>query len=85
MISITGRTQISGIGSKKADVLRGSMKNLQIGDLSITDLPVMIANLEKSCLSSAYNSCVDGVLSLEYLSIKRIGINFVTKKLYLWK
>jgi hypothetical protein len=46
-------------------------------------MPVLIANLEKTCFS--VNFCISGVLGLEFLPLQKIGFNFVTRKMYLWK
>ncbi|MBK7097066.1 MAG: aspartyl protease family protein [Sphingobacteriales bacterium] len=84
-ITIVGRTQVSGIGSKRIDVLRGNLKSLQIGNHAINEIPVLVANLEKSCLSGQFGVCFDGVIGLDYLSVKRIAFNFITRKIYIWK
>ncbi len=82
-ISITGRTLLTGVGNKKIEVLKGDLESLQIGDQSIKNLPVLITNLEKTCF--AYGGCVDGILGFDFLSLKKIGFNFVTNKMYVWK
>jgi hypothetical protein len=84
-ITIVGRTQVSGIGSKGIDVLRGNLKSLQIGNHAIGEMPVLVANLEKSCLSGQFGICFDGVIGLDYLSVKRIAFNFINRKMYIWK
>ena len=63
--------------------LYGKMANLKIGDELIGDLPVLITNLEGTCFS--YAGCVDGVLGFDFLSLHKIGFNFVTRKMYIWK
>ncbi len=82
-VSITGRTLLSGAGNKKIEVLTGDLKTLMIGNRSIASLPVLITNLEKTCFS--YGGCVDGILGFDFLSLKKIGFNFVTKKMFIWK
>jgi hypothetical protein len=82
-ITITGRTQMSGAGEKKIDVLRGNLQSLTVGGQKFDTLPVIIANLEKTCFS--HGGCVDGILGFDFLSLKKIGFNFVTGKLYIWK
>jgi len=84
-ITIVGRTQVSGIGSKRIDVLRGNLKSLQIGSHSISEIPVLVANLEKSCLSGQFGICFDGVIGLDYLSVKKIAFNFIKRNIYIWK
>ena len=82
-VSITGRTLLSGTGKTKIEVLKGDLKTLTIGNRPIESLPVMIANLERTCFS--YGGCVDGILGFDFLSLKKIGFNFVTNKMYIWK
>jgi len=82
-VSITGRTLLTGAGNTKVEVLRGDLRTLKIGNQSIETLPVLITNLEKTCF--ALGGCVDGVLGFDFLSLKKIGFNFVTNKMYIWK
>jgi len=82
-VSITGRTMLSGAGNTKIEVLRGDLRTLKIGEQAIESLPVLITNLEKTCFS--YGGCVDGILGFDFLSLKKIGFNFVTNKMYIWK
>ena len=65
------------------EALLGNLKGMKLGNESMESLPVLITNLEKTCFSDA--SCANGVLGLDFLPLKKIGFNFVTKKMYLWK
>ncbi|MDB5251480.1 MAG: hypothetical protein JWP27_649 [Flaviaesturariibacter sp.] len=82
-VTITGRVMLTGAGNKKIEALQGSLDELRIGGNRIGDLPVLITNLEKTCF--AYGGCIDGILGFDFLSLQKIGFNFVTRKLYLWK
>lgn len=82
-VSITGRTMLSGAGAGKIEVLKGDLQQLQIGNRSLANLPVLITNLERTCFS--YGGCVDGILGFDFLMLKKIGFNFVTNKMYIWK
>ena len=82
-VIVTGRVMLSGTGLKKVEALSGDMKQLKIGNKLISNLPVVITNLEKTCFS--YSGCMDGMLGLDILSIHKIGFNFITRKMYLWK
>lgn len=82
-ISINGRIIIAGAGNSKVEALRGEMNSIRIGTQDITALPVLITNLEKTCFS--YGGCVDGILGFDFLSLQKIGFNFVTRKMYIWK
>jgi Aspartyl protease len=82
-IDISGRITLTGVGNKKVDALKGTLKNIRIGDQEIGTLPVLITNLEKTCFS--YNGCVDGILGFDFLSLQKIGFNFVKRKMYIWR
>lgn len=82
-VTITKRVVLTGSNNKKVEALYGNMVNMKIGDEPIGDLPVLITNLEGTCFS--YAGCVDGVLGFDFLSLHKIGFNFVTRKMYIWK
>lgn len=64
-VNVTGRVTLTGTGSKKADALVGDLKNLKLGDLNISSLPVIVTNLEKMC--TAFDRCPDGMLGFDFL------------------
>ncbi len=82
-VTINRRISLAGSGSKKVEALYGEMQNFRIGSSVIYNLPVVITNLEKSCFS--FGECIDGVLGFDFLSLHKIGFNFVTDKMYIWK
>ncbi|MGN6293875.1 MAG: aspartyl protease family protein [Chitinophagaceae bacterium] len=82
-VAITRRILLTGSGNKKVEALYGNMKNMKMGDLDIGSLPVLVTNLEKMCFS--YNKCLDGMLGFDFLSMHKIGFNFVKRKMYIWK
>jgi predicted aspartyl protease len=82
-LSITGRVSLTGVGNKKVEAVKGNLSTFSLGNRDIKDLPVLVTNLEKTCF--AFGGCVDGVLGINELSVKKIGFNFTTYKMYLWK
>ena len=82
-VDITRRIQVSGTGNRKVDALYGDMKNMRIGNVDMGTLPVLVTNLEKLCFS--YVKCLDGMLGFDFLSLHKIGFNFVNRKMYIWK
>jgi len=82
-VDITGRLNIRGTGNSMVEALQGNLKGMKLGAENIASMPVLITNLEKTCFS--LNSCISGVLGLEFLPLQKIGFNFVTRKMYLWK
>lgn len=82
-LSVTGRVSLIGVGNQKVEAVKGNLASFSIGGRDITALPVLITNLEKTCFAAG--GCVDGVLGINELSVKKIGFNFTTNKMYLWK
>lgn len=82
-ISVTRRVMLTGTGNSKVEALYGYMKDIRIGNQNATSLPVLVTNLEKMCY--AYNRCIDGMLGFDFLSLQKIGFNFVSRKMYIWK
>jgi hypothetical protein len=82
-VEITRRVTLSGAGSSKVDALCGDLRGLTIGDHDVGTLPVLITNLQSMC--DAYGNCLDGMLGFDFLSLHKIGFNFVSHKLYIWK
>lgn len=82
-LSITGKVNLVGVGNKKVEAVKGSLASFAIGNRVVTDMPVLITNLEKTCFS--YGGCIDGILGLDNLSVQKIGFNFATNKMYIWK
>jgi len=82
-VAIGRRVNMIGANDKKIEALYGDLSNIKVGTQTINSLPVLITNLEKSCLS--YISCTDGILGFDFLSLHKIGFNFVNRKMYIWK
>lgn len=82
-VTISRRVVLTGSDNRKVEALYGSMRDMAIGNQSFASLPVLITNLEGTCFS--YAGCVDGVLGFDFLSLNKIGFNFVTRKMYIWK
>lgn len=82
-VTITRRVKLAGPGNKSVDAFYGSLSKIRIGGVDINNLPVTITNLEYTCF--ALGGCVDGVLGFDFLSLHKIGFNFVNRKMYIWK
>jgi hypothetical protein len=82
-IAITRRVILNGIGGQKVEALYGDLSNMKLGDDAIRTLPVLVTNLSNTCLS--YEFCIDGILGFDFLSLHKIGFNFVNRKMYIWK
>ena len=82
-IAITRRVTLNGAGNKKVDALYGDMRNFTMGERSVANMPVLVTNMAKMCFS--YDRCLDGMLGFDFLSMHKIGFNFVKRKMYIWK
>ncbi len=82
-VAITERVMLTGVGNKKVEALKGDLAGFIIGNRTVHSMPVLITNLEKTCFS--HGGCVDAVLGFDFLSLQKIGFNFVTRKMYIWK
>ncbi|HEX6191661.1 MAG TPA: aspartyl protease family protein [Chitinophagaceae bacterium] len=82
-VAITGRIMITGVGNRQIEALQGNLRDIMIGNEAIVSMPIVVTNLEKTCFS--YSGCVDGILGFDFLSLQKIGFNFVTRKMYIWK
>lgn len=82
-VSITRRVMLKGVNNKDVEALLGDMRNMTIDKQDLGTLPVLITNLENTCFS--YSGCVDGILGFDFLSLHKIGFNFVKRKMYIWK
>jgi hypothetical protein len=81
-MSVVGKVKVVGPGNKKIDALLGNITNMKIGSYEMGNMLVTVSNLERTCFSDG--SC-DGVLGFNFLSMHKIGFNFVTRKFYIWK
>ncbi|MFT3679230.1 MAG: aspartyl protease family protein [Ferruginibacter sp.] len=82
-IVVTRRVFLTGTGSSRVEALSGNANKLSIGNYDVSNLPVIVTNLEKLCY--AYEKCLDGMLGFDFLSRQKIGFNFVKRKMYIWK
>jgi len=82
-VELSGRTTLLGTGNQRVEAVTGILKGLRIANRDIATLPIIITNMEKTCFS--LNGCADGVLGFDFLSLQKIGFNFVQRKMYIWK
>lgn len=82
-VDIDRRIMLNGAGAQKVEALYGNLRNLSLDGHIFYNLPVIVTNLANTCLAD--NSCADGILGYDFLSLHKIGFNFVTNKMYIWK
>lgn len=80
---VTGKVKLTGVGNKQIDALFGSLNNMKMGGQDMGNITVTVTNLENTCF--AHSGCVNGVLGFSFLSMHKLGFNFVTRKMYIWK
>lgn len=82
-VEITGRIVLRGSGNEKVEALQGNVKSMRMGTYTWNSLPVIITNLERTCVS--YENCLGGILGLDFITSRMVGFNFVKRKMYIWK
>ena len=83
LVTINRRVKLAGPGDKKVDALFGNLATMKVGEQAVENLPVIVINLEFTCFNDG--SGVSGVLGFDFLSQRKIGFNFVQRKMYIWK
>ncbi len=83
LVTLDRRVTIVGSGNKKTDAWYGIMESLSLGNQSYDKTEVLITSLESMAL--AYGRNIDGMLGNALLSKQKIGINFWSNTLYIWK
>jgi predicted aspartyl protease len=78
-ISITHKSDLQGVGSKRSDVIMGTMSDFKFGTREMPGMTSMITNL--GALSEAYNTSLDGMLGYDFLKRGTFCINLVKKQI----
>jgi predicted aspartyl protease len=82
-VQITRRVALNGSSGRKNEAFFGTLSQMDVGGQALTGLPVLISSLEHTCFADM--SCINGILSFDAFAPRRMGFNFVTRKLYVWK
>ncbi|RYZ00760.1 MAG: hypothetical protein EOO11_00315 [Chitinophagaceae bacterium] len=82
-VQINRRVLLNGAGARKTEAFYGTLAQMQVGTQKLSALPVLISSLEHTCFADM--SCINGILSFDAFAPRRMGFNFVTRKMYLWK
>jgi hypothetical protein len=78
-VSIERKTNLSGAGSVRSEVLFGTMNDFRIGERQIKNMNTIITSLD--ALSEAYGKKTDGMLGYDFLINGPVRINFVKRQL----
>ncbi|TCJ13138.1 hypothetical protein EPD60_13805 [Flaviaesturariibacter flavus] len=82
-VQITRRVALNGSAGRKSEAFYGTLAQLSVGGQTLNGLPVLISSLEHTCFADM--SCINGILSFDAFAPRRMGFNFVTRKMYVWK
>lgn len=82
-VSINSRALLTGAGSQKIEVLKGSVPQILVGTYEVNNASVLITHLGN--MSRAYNLRIDAMLGYDFLSLAPFSLNFVTKELSIWE
>ncbi|RYZ20943.1 MAG: hypothetical protein EOO16_14860 [Chitinophagaceae bacterium] len=82
-VQITRRVALNGAAGRKSEAFYGTLAQLSVGGQKLNGLPVLISSLEHTCFADM--SCINGILSFDAFAPRRMGFNFVTRKMYVWK
>jgi predicted aspartyl protease len=82
-VTLDRRVTLIGSGNNKMDAWYGLVENLSMGNTSFENTEVLITSLESMAL--AYGRNIDGMLGNSLLGKQKIGINFCSNMLYIWK
>ncbi|GAA4341463.1 retroviral-like aspartic protease family protein [Flaviaesturariibacter amylovorans] len=82
-VQINRRVLLNGAGARKTEAFYGTLAQMKVGSQQLSALPVLISSLEHTCFADM--SCINGILSFDAFAPRRMGFNFVTRKMYLWK
>ncbi|MFH0760600.1 MAG: retropepsin-like aspartic protease [Bacteroidota bacterium] len=77
-ISISNRSELTGVGGQDAEVLLGTMNDFAIGNIKFRPMQTIVASL--TSLSQAYDYPISGILGFDFFDQGVICINLVTKE-----
>jgi len=82
-VEMERKISLIGTGSKKVEAWYGRVKETNLGSCKIANMEVMVTSLKH--LSAAFGRDIDGMLGYGFLSKQKVGINFLTNEMYIWK
>ena len=78
-VSITGRIKVNDAGSRKNELLYGTMNDFVLGSKKIENMKTVITDL--SSLSNVYDVRLEGILGYEFLKHGKVYLNCKKRKL----
>ncbi len=78
-ITISNRSELTGVGGQDAEVLFGTMNDFAIGTIKFRPMQTIVASL--TALSQAYDYPISGILGYDFFDQGIICINLVTKEI----
>ncbi len=77
------RVKMLGMGEKQIEVLAGNLYGVKCGNQTTFSMGTLLTNLDE--MNEQFNTRLDGVIGIEFLSSRRTVINYTRKKLFFYK
>lgn len=78
-ITISNRSELTGVGGQDAEVLFGTMNDFMLGSIRFRPMQTIVASL--TALSQAYDYPISGILGYDFFDQGVLCINLVTKEI----
>ncbi|MEP6646145.1 MAG: aspartyl protease family protein, partial [Saprospiraceae bacterium] len=78
--TVIKRVNLIGMGKKQVEVLAGSLRGLKVGNEKCSSMNTLLTSLDD--INRNFGLSLDGVLGYEFLSTRRVLINYKKRKLY---
>jgi predicted aspartyl protease len=78
-VSITRRSNLSGVGEKGGDVLYGTLRDFSMGNRQMVPMETIVCNLD--AMAQKYGFPIDGMLGYDFFVKGKVYINLVKKEL----
>ena len=78
--TIIKRVNLIGVGKKEVEVLAGTLTNVHCGNQHCLSMNTLLTSMDD--INDSFGVALDGVLGYEFLSQRRLMINYKKRKLY---
>lgn len=77
------RVKLLGTGQEKIETIAGRLFRYSCGNIKCGGMRTLLTNM--NTINKTYQTRLDGIIGYEFLSDKRVAINYKKKKLYFYK
>lgn len=78
--TVIKRVNLIGVGKNEVEVLAGTLKDLEVGNQHCASMNTLLTSLDD--INENFGVALQGVLGYEFLSTRRVMINYKKRKLY---